>query len=108
MVRKKFHKLVRDRIPEIIRTNGEEAVTKKLLKKEFRTALKEKLLEESLEVAQASHKGALLKELADVHEVLRAIMVEWKLTTKDVGRVRKERLKKRGGFVKKIFLIETK
>lgn len=42
---KVFNKLVRDRIPEIIRNNNEEAITRILNDDEYKKALENKLLE---------------------------------------------------------------
>lgn len=66
-------KLVRDYIPSIISNNGDYFYTRKLKPDEFITALKEKLVEESVEVGNAKNVFELKNELADVKEVMFAL-----------------------------------
>ena len=67
-----YRKLVRDRIPEIIQSEGRRPVTRVLDEASYRQALLAKLVEEAQEASQAT--GADLPgELADVLEVLRAL-----------------------------------
>ena len=58
-----FNKLVRDNIPDIIRNNGEKAITRVLSDEEYEEELLKKLSEETSEVINASSKDELLKEL---------------------------------------------
>ncbi|TAE56625.1 MAG: hypothetical protein EAZ88_03705 [Oscillatoriales cyanobacterium] len=53
---KKYYKLVRDRIPDIIRESGNECETAVLSDEEYRQALRQKLIEEAAEVAQAKRR----------------------------------------------------
>ena len=46
METREFNKLVRDRIPEIIASNGETAITKVLTREQFKTSINKKLVEE--------------------------------------------------------------
>ena len=64
-MRKQYHKLVRDRIPEIIRESGNECEVIILSETEYRQALRQKLIEEAAEVAEANEEG-LIAELADL------------------------------------------
>ena len=66
---KKYNKLVRDRIPEIIASNGHECKTKILADAEYLTMLDAKLNEEIAEYQQDKN----IEELADMLEVIRAI-----------------------------------
>jgi predicted house-cleaning noncanonical NTP pyrophosphatase (MazG superfamily) len=65
-----YNKLVRDRMPEIIRADGHQPVTRILDQAGYRSALVAKLLEEAQE-ASAAPAGDLPAELADVLEVTR-------------------------------------
>jgi predicted house-cleaning noncanonical NTP pyrophosphatase (MazG superfamily) len=65
--------LVRDRIPEIIRQNGIECEIAVLSEAEYRQALRQKLMEESVEAAEAEGEN-LVAELADLYEVIDALM----------------------------------
>ncbi len=62
-------KLVRDKIPEIMRADGVEPQIRILDADEYRAALLHKLVEEAREV-RASDLESRLGELADVYEVL--------------------------------------
>ncbi len=67
-----YNKLVRDRIPQIIESDGRRAVTHLLDDGSYRAALLAKLLEEAGEASEASAE-ALPGELADVLEVVLAL-----------------------------------
>ncbi len=94
-------KLVRDNIPEIIRANSETPVTRILSDDEYLIALDDKLREEVAEYLEAND----LAEIADILEVLRAILVARGSDYTQIEAIRKEKLDKRGGFEKHISLI---
>jgi predicted house-cleaning noncanonical NTP pyrophosphatase (MazG superfamily) len=99
-----FHKkLVRDKIPEIIKNSGNTYQTRILNDLEFEVELKRKLIEESVEVSKAS-KEELIEELADVLEIVYGLADFNKINLEDVENKRKIKKEKRGGFDKKIFL----
>ena len=67
-------KLVRDRIPEIIRAEGREVSVRQATGTQMTDALFEKLIEEHAElIADRDHPGRKLEELADMIEVIFAI-----------------------------------
>jgi predicted house-cleaning noncanonical NTP pyrophosphatase (MazG superfamily) len=68
-----YNKLVRDRIPEMIEADGHHAVTRILDRRSYRAALLAKLGEEARE-AQGASADELPSELADVWEVLQALL----------------------------------
>jgi predicted house-cleaning noncanonical NTP pyrophosphatase (MazG superfamily) len=88
-------KLVRDKIPEIIRGTGETPVTRKVTGLEFRAALIEKLFEEFDEFVAAHTRDEILGELADIVEVAYAIADSYGGGLEDVRLVK---LAERGGF----------
>jgi len=99
----KYEKLVRDRVPEIIERTGKTATWRELRDDEFRLALKAKALEEAKELVHASD-DALLSELADLSEVIDGILSAYNLSPDDLEMTRRKKNKKRGEFVRKIFL----
>lgn len=99
-----FNKLVRDNIPDIISKNGEVAVTRVLSNEEYRKELYKKLIEECNEVINAKDKVAILEELGDVLEVIRAIAEFEDKTISDIISIADDKKKERGGFSKRIFL----
>jgi predicted house-cleaning noncanonical NTP pyrophosphatase (MazG superfamily) len=104
---KTYNKLIRDKIPEIIKANGDEAKIRKLSDAEFKPELLKKLLEEVQEVATAADKQELIKEISDVLEVFDALIQHEQLDWIEIERVRTERKNKRGGFEQQLFLEST-
>jgi len=105
MVRRTYNKLIRDRIPEIIHEAGGACETTILDEdKEYRAALLAKLVEESLEAAKAQGQE-LIAELADVEEVLDAIISAHGFSTAAVKREQQRRRLERGGFERRLKLV---
>jgi predicted house-cleaning noncanonical NTP pyrophosphatase (MazG superfamily) len=99
-----FHrKLVRDKIPEIIKSSGDTCLAITLDNSKFELELKKKLIEESVEVMESS-KEELTGELADVLEIIYSLIDLNKIKIEDVESQRKSKKEKRGGFDKRIFL----
>ena len=93
-------KLVRDRIPEIIREDGGEPACRVLKKGELSEALGNKLCEE----AEEFRRSGDLEEMADVLEVMLAILRENGWAWEELERIRAEKCQKRGGFAAGIWL----
>ena len=100
---KKYHKLVRDRIPEIIETSGNTCVTEILSDEDYLRMLDAKLDEELAEY----HADQNIEELADLMEVIRACAVARGYSVEELEQVRAEKATKRGGFERKILLKEV-
>ena len=100
MAVKQYHKLVRDKIPEIIESTGKTCETEILSDEEYLQMVDAKLDEELTEY----HQDQNLEELADLTEVIRAAVIARGYTLEDLERVRAEKYEKRGGFEKKILL----
>lgn len=101
-----YNKLVRDRIPEIVRQNGRECVAVTMSEAEYRQALLEKLIEEAQEAATASPQN-LVAELADLYEVIDAVMVAYGIEREFVLKEQERKRTERGGFDKRIRLLWT-
>jgi len=99
----KHEKLVRDRIPEIIEASGKTCVTKILSDEEYLNMLDAKLDEELAEY----HQDQNIEELADLLEVIYAAASARGYTLEQLEEVRANKAEKRGGFQKKIFLVEV-
>lgn len=99
-----YNKLVRDKIPEIIKNNGEEPITRVLDDNEYKLELEKKLLEEYNEVIASSGTNRI-EELADMLEVISSLAKLEGENLDKVINVAKEKTYKRGGFDKKIYLI---
>lgn len=95
-----YNKLVRDKIPDIIKSDNKTCLTKVLDDEEYLSSLNTKLQEEMKEYLQSGE----VEELADLEEVLRAILDVKKVSYEDFEKIRLEKVSKRGTFKKKIFL----
>lgn len=104
---KVFNKLVRDNIPDIIEKNNKVAVTRILEGKEYLKELYKKLHEECNEVEMAKNKEEITMELADVYEVLLAVMLYNDIKLEEVEASALIKRNKRGGFSKRIYLEKT-
>jgi predicted house-cleaning noncanonical NTP pyrophosphatase (MazG superfamily) len=103
MGKKVYNKLVRDRIPEIIRADGKRLKSRVLNDAEHLEALLKKLEEEVAELTEARN----VEELADVHEVLIALTEALKIKPEELEKTRRGKAAKRGGFQERIFLEEV-
>jgi len=102
-----YNKLVRDKIPDIIRNDNKKFTTKILDEKQYTIELKKKLKEELEEYLLASDDFEALGELADILELIRTLSETHGENFAKVEQVRQEKAKKRGGFKERIFLIEV-
>ena len=100
---RKYNKLVRDRIPEIIESSGRTCVTEILSDEDYLKMLDAKLDEELAEY----HADQNIEELADLLEVIRACAVARGYTVEELEQVRVEKVTKRGAFTRKILLKEV-
>ena len=100
---KQYHKLVRDRIPEIIEADGKTCVCEILSDEDYLSLLDQKLNEELAEYQESKS----LEELADLLEVIHAVVKARDWTLEELEQVRAEKAAKRGGFAKKILLKEV-
>ena len=99
-----LQKLVRDKIPEIIRNSGYEPVTRVLDDGEYVAELQKKLDEEVAEY----HESKSLEELADILEVVYALCEAQGKNVSELMDVYEKKHEERGGFKEKIFLISKK
>jgi len=100
----KYHKAIRDKIPEIIKKSGNSCNIKKLSNRKFLAELEKKLKEETSEYT----KSKSVEELADIIEVILAIAKLKGTSQAKLEKIRLQKLKERGGFEKNLFLIDTR
>lgn len=99
-----YNKLVRDRIPEIIASDGKTCVCETLSDEDYLRLLDAKLTEELSEYQESRS----LEELADLLEVLRAVAKARGWTWEELEQARQDKAAERGGFEKKILLKEVR
>lgn len=95
-----YDKLVRDRIPEIIEADNERPITHVADDEEYADRLATKLLEEAREFDESRE----LEELADVLEVVHAILEAQNWSRETAERQRREKRAERGGFEQQVVL----
>ena len=97
---KKYDKLVRDKIPEIIKAQGKQCKVYVAVNEDYEQRLKDKLQEEVQEFLE----NPCVEELADIEEVLLSIaeINRWDLTG---ARIAKNVV--RGGFWRRYILQEV-
>ncbi len=103
MSKQVYNKLVRDKIPEIIRADGKKLKSRILSDEEHLEALLKKFEEELAELKESRNA----EELADVHEVLLALADALGIDREELEKVRMDKAAQRGGFQQKIFLEEV-
>jgi len=106
-MKKRYGKLVRDNVPDIIRANGDMPNVRIMQQDEYRRELLYKLIEEAEEVRKAGYDPdgiEFVTEIADLREVLDAVLKEFGIDEVLVQKIQDERRAKRGAFTKKYFL----
>ncbi len=99
-----YNKLVRDKIPENINSiKGKKCNYKILNDKEYLQELDKKIFEEAHEFIE-EHST---QELADLMEVIFAIMKARNISMEDVENARKIKNSKKGDFNDKVYLIDV-
>lgn len=100
---KVYNKLIRDRIPEIIAAQGSRCDVKVLTDEEYLQALDRKLDEELAEY----HASGELEELADLMEVVHAIVAARGYEVGQLREIMEKKAAERGGFQKKLMLLSV-
>ena len=95
-----YNKLVRDKIPQIISNNNQTCRTKILSDELYLKMLNQKLKEECYEYIADND----IEELADLTEVILAILEARGVSYNELEKIRYSKLERNGGFSKKIFL----
>ena len=97
-----LNKLARNNIHENLAKRGATAVTRILSDDEYKVALYKKLQEEVSEFLETP----IPEELADILEVTHALAPLVAGSMEELEKVRADKYKVRGGYDKKIFLVE--
>ena len=102
------NKLIRDGIPQSIIDQGRTPNTRILEDAEFEKEIFNKLLDEAKEVTESVNDiGHLSVEIADVLEVIDAIVKFKNLDMSEIQKIKENKRKAWGGFDKKIYLDST-
>ena len=96
-----YCKLVRDKIPQIIKKSGKKPIIDTLDDEEFEVFLERKLDEE----VEEYHKSKEAEELADILEVLITLAKLKGLSFADLMDLQVKKAVQKGSFTKKILLM---
>ena len=102
-----YNKLVRDKIPQIIESSEKQTEIRVLDDAEYKSMLNIKLQEELDEFIKAK-EDEQITELADLVEIVYAILEHKGISIEEFERVRQEKKEKRGGFGDRILLVKVK
>lgn len=100
---KVYNKLVRDKIPQIITQTGNICEIRELAQEEYLLHLDRKLSEELAEYQESKS----LEELADLLEVMYAVVKARGYSLEELEQIRKQKCEKRGGFEQRILLLHV-
>ena len=98
-----YNKLVRDKIPEILDSKGLSYLAHKAGDEELMSYLKKKLVEEVEEFSEEPS----INELADIQEVVYALLDELGHSKEQLEQAREEKQSSRGSFKEKWILGEV-
>ena len=87
-------KLIRDKIPEIAKDSGRNMDYYVANSDEYWVFLKKKLIEECQEFLESEET----EEVADILEVIDAILYHKDINLEDLHKIKRAKLEKRGGF----------
>ncbi len=99
----KYHKAIRDKIPEIIKKDGYSCNVKTLSDEEFLVEIEKKLSEEVAEYQSDKNP----EELADIVEVIYRIAEMRGVSKEELEKIRIKKVEERGSFENNLFLIDT-
>lgn len=102
-----YNKLIRDKIPEMIKMTGKNANVAILSDDDYVKELKRKMQEELQEYLEADNDQDALEELADLLELIHSLATVHGSRIEEVEKVREQKAEQRGGFNDKIFLIDV-
>lgn len=103
-----YPKLVRDRIPDIIKDKTDKFPEIRVLEsdEEYLKYLLKKVVEEARELEYSVKEGNTKEELADVLELVKAIMELKGYSAEEIEHLREEKATKNGGFKKRILMLK--
>ena len=99
----KYHKAIRDKIPEIIEKDGYTCNVETLSDEKFLVEIEKKLSEEVVEYQNNKNP----EELADILEVVYRIAQLRGISKEELEKIRIKKVEERGSFDKNLFLIDT-
>ncbi len=103
IMKRSYNKLVRDRIPQLIKESGRNCSTRILDEDEYFDALLDKIVEEIEEYRASGNE----EELADVYEVLDCLVQLKEYEPMHIDYLKLIRREARGSFKERVLLIDV-
>lgn len=101
-----YNKLVRDNIPDKIKSKGEHCEVRTVTDmQEFQQELMKKIKEEAASLSMARTKEEFLGEYADLMVVLETIIGQLEISHEELHAAREDNLLKKGGYKHRHFLV---
>jgi len=100
-----YNKLVRDRIPEIIKEAGKRPTTRIAAEAEYLQLLEAKIEEELAELREPGAKRT--EELADILEIVLALAAAEGMSPGQLYALRHKKAEERGKFDDRVVLVEV-
>jgi predicted house-cleaning noncanonical NTP pyrophosphatase (MazG superfamily) len=101
-----YNKLIRDKIPQIIAATGKKSEIRVLAEDEYTEMLNVKLQEE-LDEYKIADGSDQISELADLVEVVYAILDQKSISIEEFEKVRLDKRAERGAFKDKLLLLKV-
>lgn len=103
-----FKKIVRDKIPEIAKSNNSKVEFYKANEEEFLEEIFKKILEEAKEVfEERKNKEKLKEEFADLLEVFYKILEIKNISFEEIEKIRKQKFLERWWFNEKFIMVKN-
>ena len=99
----KVDKLIRDKLPQIMRASGIQVFERVMEKDEYLKRLKDKLLEEAKEVIASGSEKEMREELADLLEVMLSLAKAYGMELADIQQAAEQKRADKGGFDNRIY-----
>ncbi len=101
-----YNKLVRDNIPDMIRSKREGCEVRQITDiQEFQQELFKKIKEEAASIAMVRTKEEFLSEYADLMMVFETIVKQLDITSEEIIQARKDNFLRKGGFKHQYFMV---
>ena len=98
-----YNKLVRDKIPEIIRESGRQCEFKSLEGEAVLDALKEKLIEKAAVFSERPSED----ELSDIYELLDTIVEKFDFEPMHIDYLKMQNRERKGSYSENTFLVSV-
>lgn len=101
-----YNKLIRDNIPDIIKSKHQECEVRPMTDvQEFQQELFKKIKEEATSLAMVRSKEDFLGEYADLMMVLDTIIDQLEITPEEIAKVREENRLRKGAYKHQHYLV---